>query len=254
MNLAKLALPLAAIAAPLHAAPAPNAGEVALHIEATASAAPDGAMAVVRIEGQGASEDAARAALDAPRAELNRALGELGVADKDRIKLPQTEEVSMTQDVVDAAVAACAPKKCKPRKGQEPMVAPPQAQYSANEEWQIILHQPQAMARLSAIEGENLHVIPVDGPATFYADPVKAREEAIAKAIANARTEADRYAAALGYKVLRIERVSNGKPALNLPDMISTFAMLDKRAAREAFFQQGSMTVGVAIDFVIAPK
>ena len=82
-------------------------------------------MAVVRIEGQGASEDAARAALDAPRAELNRALGELGVADKDRIKLPQTEEVSMTQDVVDAAVAACAPKKCKPRKGQEPMVAPP---------------------------------------------------------------------------------------------------------------------------------
>ena len=254
MNLAKLALPLAVIAAPVYAAPAPGLGEIPLHIEATATAAPDAALAVVRIEGQGASQEAARAALDAPRAEMNRALGELGVPDKDWFKLPETAEIRMSEDVVDAAVAACAPKKCKPRKGQDPMIVPTKSQYSASEEWQITLRQPQGMPRLSAIEGENLHVTPVEGIGTFYADPAKARDEAVAKAIANAREEAARYAAALGYKVLRIERVSNTKPALNLPDIVGTFAMLDKRAAREAFLQQGTMTVGVAIDFVIAPK
>ncbi len=249
-------LPLALMAAPAQAA-APAPGEISLHIETTATAAPDAAMVIVRIEGQGASQDAARAALDAPRAEMNRALGDLGVTQKDRIKLPETVAINTIESVEAVATvpaAACAPKKCKSRKGQEPTVAPPQSVFDANEEWQIILRQPQAMIRLSAIEGENLRVTPVEGAGTFYADPAKAREDAIAKAITNAREEADRYAKALGYRVVRIERVSNAKPALNMPDIIGTFMMMDKRATRDAMLQQGTMTVGVAIDFAIAPK
>ncbi|WP_176399701.1 SIMPL domain-containing protein [Novosphingobium sp. B 225] len=249
-------LPLALMTATAQAA-APAPGEISLHIETTATAVPDTAFVIIRITGQGPTREEARAALDAPRAEMNRALGELGVAEKDRIKLPETVEVSMVESVEAVAIipdADCGARKCKSRKGQEPMVAPPRSVFDANEEWQITMHQPQGMARLSAIEGENLRVTPVEGAGTFYSDPAKARDEAVAKAFADAREEADRYARALGYKVVRIERVSNAKPALNMPDIIGTFAMLDKRAAREAFFQQGTMAVGVAIDFVIAPK
>lgn len=252
MTLAKLALPLAVLALPLHAAPAPAAIEIPLHIEATAAAVPDGMMAVVRIHARGASQEAARAALDSQRKAMEAALTQLGVADSDRRKLPDITSIDMSPGAmaaVDAAMeASCGKKKCKNVKFE-----PPQ-DFTADEEWQVTLRQSDAMLYLQAQAGEQFEVIPVDGGGTFYADPAKARDGAVAKAIATARAEADRYAAALGYKVLRIERVSNTKPALNLPDIVSTFAMMDKRATREAFFQQGSMTVGVAIDFVIAPK
>ncbi len=248
-------LPLALMAATAQAA-APGPGEISLHIETTATAAPDAAMVVIRIEGEGATQDEARAALDVRRGAMIDTLAKLGVEEKDRLKLPETANISMVESAEAYATVAppCDGSKCKRRKGQDAAVPPPRAVFDANEEWQVTLRKPEAIFQLKALDGAQFRVTPVEGPGTFYADPEQARVKAIAEAIADAREEADRYAKALGYKVLRIERVSNAKPALNMPDIIGTFMMMDKRSTREAFFQQGSMTVGVAIDFVIAPK
>ena len=97
----------------------------------------------------------------------------------------------------------------------------------------------------------------------YHRDEAAAHTAAIAKAIANARTEADAYAAALGMRVVRVIRVGNAKPKVNWPDLMMLFggitngmdpgttestALYELRAMAAAHF------AGVTIDFVIAPK
>jgi hypothetical protein len=61
----------------------------------------------------------------------------------------------------------------------------------------------------------------------YAADPARAHQAALAQALGRARAEADAYAAALGWHILRIERVSNARPALSAADLIGTLARVD---------------------------
>ena len=76
----------------------------------------------------------------------------------------------------------------------------------------------------------------------------------------SARAEADRYAAALGYRVVRIVHVSNAKPELNWPDlatMLGGFAAYEGNgngAMQEARALVSATYAGAQIDFVLAPK
>ena len=94
--------------------------------------------------------------------------------------------------------------------------------------------------------------------ANFYTtDPKAAYGRAVQTALANARGEADAYAAAMGYRVVRVSGVSNAKPRLNLPDMFSMIGRAEARGtpgADEMKKLAGSVIAGAQIDYVIAPK
>ena len=89
----------------------------------------------------------------------------------------------------------------------------------------------------------------------LQSDPVAARKKARDQAIAKARTEAEAYAEALGYKVVRITRVSNARPSVNLQDIVSFIATIDDRSNRtQPSWFAATVVESVAIDFVIVPK
>lgn len=270
-----LALPLALLAAPALAAPAP--GEVPLHIEATGTAVPDIAVVTLRISGSG--KDAAEAAADLAerRKAMLAALDKLGVAADDRRTLDAATEPSKVivdavapaaypdaqdaaraaaEDAADAAVEAAKAAACsaayKSKKRAQACMDEPKLETS--EAWLVTLRKPEALTRLREMDGGGFELTSPYRPVMQYSNPAGARDAAVAKALANAREEADRYARALGYRVVRIERVSNTKPAINLPDVMGAFGMMDNRESREQAFQQSSMTAGIAVDFVMVPK
>jgi uncharacterized protein YggE len=86
----------------------------------------------------------------------------------------------------------------------------------------------------------------------YAADPGKAHLAAVAQALAKARMEAGLYTAALGWRVLRVDQVSNAKPGLSVADLIGTLARADGagRSGRSADMA-GTSYAGVAIDFVV---
>ena len=270
-----LALPLALLAAPALAAPAP--GELPLHIEATGTAVPDIALVTLRVSGSGKDEATAKADLAERRNSLLTALDNLGVAAGDRRNVDDTTDPAMTrvdvvapaaypdaqdaareaaQDAAEAAVDAADAAACsaayKSRKRAKACMDEPKLEMS--ETWLVTVRKPEALAKLREMDGAGFELTSPYRPAMQYSNPAAARDAAVAKALANAREEADRYARALGYRVVRIERVSNTKPAINLPDVMGAISMMDNRETREQAFRMGSMTAGIAVDFVMVPK
>ncbi len=270
-----LALPLALLATPALAAPAP--GELPLHIEATGTAMPDIAVVTLRIDGSGKDEASAMADLAERQRMMFTALDGLGVAAGDRRNLdeaadaadrkvdvvapavyPGAEDAARDAARVAAAVAAdaahdatCSAIHQSKKQARECMEEP---KSEVSEVWLVTLRKPEMLRRLRELDGGGFEITSPYRPAMQYSNPAAARDAAVAKALANARDEADRYARALGYRVVRIERVSNTKPAINLPDVMSAFATMDNRETREQAFQMGSMTAGIAVDFVMVPK
>lgn len=79
-----------------------------------------------------------------------------------------------------------------------------------------------------------------------------ARAAALDKAMANARAEADAYAGALGYKVVRVAGASNAPAPFAATDLISLFGKMDGPFRDPTLIS--SEVANVTIDFVIAPK
>ena len=94
------------------------------------------------------------------------------------------------------------------------------------------------------------------GRGRFYSsDPAAARKSAREQAIAKARGEADAYAAAMGYHVVRLTQVSNVSPPFSMRDMqkIAGYADMAGNNLQPSFFASAAYAT-VALDFVIAPN
>ncbi len=73
--------------------------------------------------------------------------------------------------------------------------------------------------------------------------------------MAKANAEADAYAEAMGYRVVRIVRVSNARPQLNMFDLIGFFGNMENKTSLFQPSWFGSAVVEtVSITYVIAPK
>lgn len=94
---------------------------------------------------------------------------------------------------------------------------------------------------------------PFGGRGFGLKDREAARKTAIERATANARAEADVYAAALGYKVVRIEKVSSATPPFSSQDFIGFFTKMASFGKDSGGALAGE-TAFIGVDFVIAPK
>jgi uncharacterized protein YggE len=251
---------LSLVATPLAPALAKSVkDEVTLHIETSVQVPPDKVTLPLTITSQGETKAAAETGLAEQERQVRQELGELGI---DAAKIKPGKDVSFVTmagacaaaDAAMEAAPAAAPKRGKSR---------PSA--------------PYANCGPELVEASKTLLVEADGPATIervfssplaemigsgrrsmqftQTDPIAARKKARAEALAKARAEADGYAEAMGYRVVRIERVSNARPSMNMSDLISFIATIDDRSNRmQPSWFAATVTESVAIDFVIAPK
>lgn len=88
----------------------------------------------------------------------------------------------------------------------------------------------------------------------FAADPEGAHRAAVSKALEQARAEAALHAAALGMKIVRLQKISNAKLGLSASDLVSTLARVDgsgRTGRSEAL--AGTSFAAVTMDFLLAP-
>ena len=244
--------------APLAAQPL-SAGEVTLHIETTAQVPPDTAMVPINLVGTGKDANAAAADLKQKEAELLAGLAKLDIA-RSKATFAADDDPRFAEIVaVDVAGDAGREAACAATE-------PSDAGFTACVSGQ----RPARTSRMVTITVENLtklnEVRALGGSDDYYPlsqmqlytrDPAAAKAKAVQQAIAQARAEAETYAAAMGYRVVRITRVSNAKPALNLPDIVGLIggvAMRGRNPGEEMRAAIGATVAGAAIDFVIAPK
>lgn len=273
--LAALAAASLAMVPAAQAAPRAAGSEIELHIEATAQIQPDLAEVPLTVSGSGATREEALADLARNEQDMRRELTSKGIdAAKVRVAAKDAEGkdlVSYDEGADAAAGAACAAadaaamaaedaasdKRSKKKgkaeatdfvcPGAEPMV------YASK----TLLVQVDDIAKISLLPTS------VDSgsyparvrPVFSQSDPAAARKKAREQALAKARAEADAYAAAMGYRVVRVTRVSNAKPAINLYDMFGFIATIDRpgNMMQPSWFS-ATMVETVAIDYVIAPK
>jgi uncharacterized protein YggE len=258
-SMSALAL-LTAAAAP---AQAQSGNEAVLHIEASAQVPPDNVVMPVQLIGRGKTEKAALADLLKKERELGEQLGEAGIGG-DKVKTSPDSKypiVAFDAPIEDAACVAAeaAAAAATPVPADKAIAeACPQKELEATARKTLLVNvgDPKKLELLNT-----LGIVGNDQgygrtrPVYSQSDPLAARGKARDQAIATARAEADAYAASLGYRVVRIERVSNAKPALSLNEVIGFIATIEDRGSRmQPSWFAAVVTETVAIDFVIAPK
>lgn len=253
-------------------APPLAAGEVLLHIETVGVADPDAATVNLTVQGKGNDDATARAALKAARARVMAQLTKLGVP----ASAVLAGDINVNEDygyaasaAAGAAAAAAGAAAADAAEGAADAAARPDlmsdaAAITARRANQTLTVTVTDLTKLAAVEavqnvGSVEDVVRYSrSRANFYTtDPKAAYGRAVQLALANARGEADAYAAAMGYRVVRISGVSNAKPTLNLPDMFSMIGRAEARGtpgAEELKKLAGSVIAGAQIDYVIAPK
>lgn len=249
--------------------------EVELHIEATAQVAPDRAVVPLTITGSGETEAAARADLRKNEDLLLAALVKDGFdasrvkaagaeAGKDGVTILPTEEdaacaaAAAATDATNAALDAAAPTR---RKGKSAVTV---VDYS---DCTLAIHVTASKSLLVTLDDlTKVDLLQTLGSGEGYpgarlrpvfsqSDPAAARKKARADALAKANAEADAYADAMGYRVVRIVRVSNARPQMSMFDLIGFFAnMENKTATFQPSWFGATVVETVAIDYVIAPK
>jgi uncharacterized protein YggE len=248
-----------------HAEPL-GAGEIVLHIESVGTAEPDAARVSISIAGSGQDEAAARAALDAARKRVMAQLARAGVV----AGAVEPGEIALSQDYgIEATIAAAPSGNAAADAAADAAAAAAAAVDDAHDTparraSQNLLVTVTDLARLDEVEAANEPDPNGDGvtyrrsrAVYFAADPKAAFGRSVQRALANARAEADIYAAALGYRIVRMTRVSSAKPSLNLPDIVAMIGRLDGRSGPERAEMAklaGSVSAAAQVDFVIAPK
>jgi hypothetical protein len=268
---------IALLAAPVSVQAAKPA-ELELHIEATAQVAPDRAVVPIEVTGSGETEAAARADLRKEEDKLMAALAAKGIdaakvkaagADSgmDPVKFAAAEDLAASDGAAcaasdaaaaasDAAAAAPGPRKRKSAATARAydacgavlnQVASKTLLVSLDDPGKI--DQLQGMGNGESYSGARLR------PVFTQSDPAAARKKARVDALAKANAEADAYADALGYRVVRITRVSNARPAISMFDLIGFIGNMESRSSSFQPSWFGATVVEtVAIDYVIAPK
>ncbi|MFO1256083.1 MAG: SIMPL domain-containing protein [Sphingomonadaceae bacterium] len=255
-----LSVPLLALlpSVALAAKAPPPPPETILHIEATATVPPDQAKITISLFGQGATESEARADLAGKQKWLAEKMGALGIGSDalehgavsldTRVNLA-AEEAAFAEK--DAAMAAGAPGQKRKRPAvpaARPIYVTAATTISVSD-----------LSRVDALRG----IGEVNGMPSFQfqrnfrfsaSNPDAARKAAREAALAKARREADEYAASLGYKVVRMTRVSNANPPVGMNDIYAMFGMIDAMPERFMPGYYGATTsASVSIDFVIQP-
>ncbi len=264
--LSVLSVPLPALAKPV---------EIELHIEATAQVPPDRAVVTVTVTGIGANDSEARRNLAASEAEMRSDFASMGIfsskvkpaaVDKDGAALVAYGEeeaagagcaaAAARADAAAAAGDAASPKAAKPRKINPADYGCPEPPITVNTTMLVEVSDQSLLPKL-AENGTEARTGYTFGrrPVFMQTDPAAARKTARDQAIAKARDEAAAYAESLGYKVVRITRVSNARPSINLQDVVTFLVGLDDRSNRmQPSWFATTIVESVAIDFVIVPK
>lgn len=265
-------LPLFATAAVLLAplsATAASAQEIELHIEALGDAQPQSARVEFEIQASAESPEAAERGLVASKADLTRKFGEIGIKPQQITFGEAYPENSLRPVAIEVLPVAAPSPPPVPPKGAAPSVAvatpppppiirpaPPAPRIKDTKIAKVTIALDD-LGKLEAVRNKarDFSRTSYRAPTVVYAqrDPAAARDEAVTRAIAQARIEADRYAGAMGYKVVRVVRVSNTKPVLNVPDLMQFISNVDRRTG-DSERLMATVWAGVAIDFVIAPK
>lgn len=270
MNSKRLALtaPLTALVmvpATAEAAKAPPPAEVILHIDANAAVPPDQAKVTIALAGKGATEAEAKADLAAKQKALGEGLGQMGIGgaavehgaatrDPSTLDPIAVEAAYAAEDAAYAAADAAGPAVRAPkRKGAAQEAARPIFVTAPTTITLNDLTKLDALRALGELNGTRAYQFQ-RGVRFTTSNPQAARKAAREQALAKARREADEYAASLGHKVVRIARVSNSSPPINMGDIYGLFGMFDTMPERFMPSYYGATTnVSVAIDFVIAP-
>ena len=246
---------LLAVAAPAYAGKNDAGGEVTLHIDADAAIAPDRAEMNLPLTGRGATRDEALGDYTAKKTAIAAALANGGI-DRANIKTSEAKDDASAarlaeldvDEMVSEATGAASP--AKPRAKRPRVVAVSGAMT-------IIIDDLKKLDKLQEVARANgLEVYQFSSSGRFYSsDPAAAIKSAREQAIAKARGEADAYAAAMGYHVVRVTHVSNASPPFNMRDLqkIASYADMGRNTLQPSFFASAAYAT-VSIDFVIAPN
>lgn len=247
-------------------------GEIELHIEGLGDTPADTAVIPVQLTGRGDTAALAKADLAKKEKDFYAALAKLGIP---RSKVEVAKEDEPSYAVIETAV----PYECVPTTdpvstdtaASDPIVARPvvttvspdcpKPQQRENLFLFVTVEDLSKLPELSEFVGETYYT---RSRGHFYArDQKAAYAAAVAEAIANARAEAETYAAAMGYRVVRMVRVGNAKPKINWPDLMMMFGGIamgmasgggEVQSEYDLRAMAAGQWAGVTIDFVIAPK
>ncbi len=271
--IAALITPIALFAAPA-AAQTLAPGEIELHIEGLGDTPADTAVVPVQLTGRGDTTALAKADLAKKEREFYAAIAKLGIP---RSKVEVAKEGEPSYSVIETAVPyECATESVEnllveATNADSPPVAPrvvttssgdcPKPQERENRFLFVTVEDLSKLPALREFAGGDYYTR--SRGHYFARDPKAAYAAAVAEAIANARAEAETYAAAMGYRVVRMVRVGNAKPKINWPDLMMMFGGIamgmasgggEEQSEYELRAMAAGQWAGVTIDFVIAPK
>lgn len=242
------------------------APEVTLHIEAVAQVEPDQVVLPLTIEGRGQTRAQAEADLAKRDGELMAQLKAMGLDPTKMKPLNDDDETAIAVAMSPAEEAGCEAAKAaasaakRPRKGREAVAvmdtpcATDRTEFARKSYLIELKDGGQAGVLLVEFAGERSYSARRK-IRYMQSDPVGARKKARDQAIAKAQAEAEAYADSLGYRVVRIIRVSNARPGINLNEVIGFISAIEDRGSRmQPSWFAAVLTENVAIDFVIAPK
>jgi uncharacterized protein YggE len=243
------------------------ANEIKVEIYAQGAALADYVVLNISGDDSSESEDEARVSLHEREQQLVALLALHGV-DRSKIKIGEPEVTSRKAsrwEVEEARYEAAAPAEIAVTVTEEVAPAEEAAPYDPYADDDFVAPTYWTASSTVEIELESIEVLQelVEASGTPYSyrslypqfgfrDEAAGQARAIADAIAKARADAETYAAAMGYQVVRVVGISNeGKP-LNLIDTVALVAELDGQYSRWPFI--GYRYATVRIDFALAPK
>jgi len=240
---------------------APAGREIELHIEAQGEIPPDRVAIVAPLTAYGVDRASAEADLAKKKKDLLAALAAKGIG-SGQVSFGEMTDVEESAAMVEArqaaeeaaAAAADAAKPARRAKGKRDVeINPVGVGTTATVALEDI---GKIEAARGAIKGVGIEMNNfLNKPSYSSSDPDKARRQARELAVSRARRDADEYAGAMGYHVVRLVRVSNARPVFNLPDMLALASTFDVASnATPPFMRGGTTYATVAIDYVIAPN
>lgn len=246
-------------------------GEMTLHIETLGIAKPDMATVTLTARGTGKDEKEARAKLAGSAAAIRIKLAAAGIAataikdgEVDVSAAPDYSAQSAAMDAAAVATAAAAEAAADAAAsvGNDGAMAHDVAMdmpmlQAASMPITVTVADLAKLEAVLAAGADDTGETPK--PRSFYStrDPQAARVRAVQDALTKARSEADGYAAALGYRVIRVIAVSSAKPKPNWPDLMGLASGFDgpgNSAEQEMLRLVSATYAGAQVDYVIAPK
>lgn len=244
----------------------PPPPETILHIDASATVPPDQAKVTITLSGKGATEDEAMADLASRQKAFAEQLRQIGMSgaviengdvtvgasttDMDEMAAAYVaEDAALASADAAASAARSSKRKAAVQAAPKPVLATAPTTVTVSD-----LSKLDGLRSVGELYGTRSYQFQ-RGVRFVTSDPDAARKSARGSAIAKAKREAEDYAASLGYKVVRMTRVSNSSPPIAMGDIYGLFGMIDTMPERFMPSYYGATTsVSVSIDFAIMPN